>query len=94
MEAYRDLPGRKGSTTSTRRWIRQKSRGFPLGAAGYKPEVVSFWRTSQWKALRDLEDLKLIEVNQGDYGGAAVKPTGLGTDLDIEPGRLAGADPH
>ena len=34
VEAYHDLLGRKGSPTSTRRWIRRKSRGFPFGAAG------------------------------------------------------------
>ena len=56
----------------------------------YRPEVVSFWWTSQWEELQRREGLRLLEVNQGDYGGAAVKPTGLGTDLDLEPGRLEG----
>ena len=54
----------------------------------YRPEVVSFWETSQWKAFKQVEDMHLLEVRQGDYGGEAVKPTGLGTNLDVEPGRL------
>ena len=56
----------------------------------YRPEVVSFWGTSQWKAFKQVENMDLVEVKQGDYGGEAVKPTGLGTNLEVEPGRLAG----
>ena len=47
----------------------------------YRPQVVSFWWTSQWKALMEMENLELKVIRQGDYGGLAVKPTGLGTDL-------------
>ena len=54
----------------------------------YRPEVVSFWWTTQWEELQRREGLRLLEVNQGDYGGLAVKPTGLGTNVDVEPGRL------
>ena len=54
----------------------------------YRPQVVSFWWTSQWKALMEMENLELKVIRQGDYGGLAVKPTGLGTDLQIEQGRL------
>ena len=60
------------------------------GAPEYKPEVVSFWWTEQWKALCAAEDLRLLEVNQGDYGGQFIKPTGLGTDLRIEKGKASG----
>ena len=56
----------------------------------YKPEVVSFWWTDQWRALQRMEDLRLINVNQGDYGGDAIKPTGLGTNLGVPSGRLRG----
>ena len=56
----------------------------------YKPEVVSFWWTDQWRALQRMEGLRLINVNQGDYGGEAIKPTGLGTNLGVPNGRLRG----
>lgn len=59
-------------------------------APEYKPEVVSFWWTRQWRSLQQLESLELYTVNQGDYGGDAVKPTGLGTNLEVAEGRLRG----
>ena len=72
---------------------RRASVGFLLEQPAppeYKPEVVSFWWTSQWRSLQQLESLELLTVNQGDYGGDAVKPTGLGTNLDVAEGRLRG----
>lgn len=60
------------------------------GPPWYKPEVVSFWWTPQWEELQRRQGLWLLEVNQGDYGGEAVKPTGPGTNLDVEPGHLVG----
>ena len=59
-------------------------------APDYKPEVVSFCWTRQWRALQEAEDLKLLRIQQGDYGGQYVKPTGLGTDLDVKRGTITG----
>lgn len=55
-------------------------------APEYRPEVVSLWKTDQWRRLQEMEDLTLMVIRQGDYGGEAVKPTGLGTNLEIEQG--------
>ena len=54
----------------------------------YRPQVVSFWWMPQWKSLMEMENLEMKVIRQGDYGGMAVKPTGIGTDLQLEPGRL------
>ena len=56
----------------------------PADPSHYQPECVSWWRTPQWRGLR--EDKWLLEVtfNQGDYGGVAVKPTTLGTNLVVQ----------
>ena len=74
-------------------WGESRSTHFLLeqpDAPDYKPEVVSFWWTRQWRALQEAEDLKLLRIQQGDYGGQYVKPTGLGTDLDVKRGTITG----
>ena len=48
-----------------------------------KPEVVSWWRTTQWSELKRAYDLDLYVLNQGDLGGAAHKPTALGTNMEL-----------
>ena len=50
------------------------------------PEVVSIWRTREWKRLEELYDLETTTFNQGDWGGEGVpvKPTTVGGDLGIE----------
>ncbi len=55
------------------------------------PEVVSIWRTSAWKNLKDLCHFKEHEVDQGDLGGGCTKPTTLGTNLKLEFPKVAGA---
>ena len=83
----------KASKKALRRSPQEQDVGLLIeqpAAPEYKPEVVSFWWTKQWRALQEQEGLWLLNVNQGDYGGEAVKPTGLGTNLDIADGRLKG----
>ena len=82
---------------ASRKALRRKANELEVGllieqpaAPDYKPEVVSFWWTQQWKALKEHEGLWLTNVNQGDYGGEAVKPTGLGTNLKVADGKLRG----
>ena len=80
-------------TRKVEQWGESRNTYFLLeqpGTPEYKPEVVSFWWTDQWRALRSAEGLQLLQVNQGDYGGPFVKPTGLGTDLRIEKGMASG----
>lgn len=48
-----------------------------------KEEVVSYWRTPQWKRLRDTYLMKELHVDQGELGGGGRKPTTLGTSLMI-----------
>ena len=45
------------------------------------PEVVSWWWTSQWKALRNTYNLSTYDLDQGELGGLAYKPTTLGTNM-------------
>ena len=83
----------KASRRALGRSAEEADVGFLLeqpAAPTHKPEVVSFWWTKQWEALQKQEGLQLININQGDYGGEAVKPTGLGTNLRIPDGRLRG----
>ena len=70
-------------------WGESKASHFLLeqpDSPDYKPEVVSFWWTSEWSALQKAEGLQLMKIQQGDYGGQYVKPTGLGTDLNVRKG--------
>ncbi len=48
------------------------------------PEVVSFWRTSQWQLLKEEFNLEEIHFNQADLGGDASKPTTTGGDLPLK----------
>ena len=76
-------------TRKVEQWGKSKNTYFLLeqpDAPDYKPEVVSFWWTQQWAALQAAEGLQLVRMNQGDYGGQYIKPTGLGTDLNIQRG--------
>ena len=45
------------------------------------PDVVSWWRTPQWKAMQKVYSLREIHVDQGAWGGEAYKPTTLGTNV-------------
>ena len=56
----------------------------PASPKDFEPEVVSWWDTTEWKALQ--EDLGLSEITfrQGALGGAAPKPTTVGTNLEID----------
>ena len=48
------------------------------------PEAVSWWRTEQWQALRKVYGLGEVDLDQGEWGGHAVKPTTLGTNVEIK----------
>ena len=37
-------------------------------------EVASFWRTEEWRVMKEYLNLDLVTFNQGAYGGMAVKP--------------------
>ena len=52
------------------------------------PEVVAIWRTSAWK--EELYHLQECEVDQGDLGSGASKPTTLGTNVRLEFPKLTG----
>ena len=59
------------------------------------PEVVSWWRTPQWKALKEAYGLEEIDVDQGELGGRGKKATTLGGNVDVQlpprcPKRLEG----
>ena len=54
------------------------------------PEVVSIWRTTSWDKLKKAYNLKEVEVDQGDLGSGAIKPTTLGTNLKLEFPKIVG----
>ena len=49
------------------------------------PEVVSLWDQEDWKKIREEFKLEELIINQGDYGGLAVKPTTFANNLGMEP---------
>ena len=48
------------------------------------PEVVSWWRTPQWKALKEAYGLQEVDVDQGEIGGKGKKATTLGGNVDVQ----------
>ena len=48
------------------------------------PEVVSWWRTQEWKDLKRIYKWEEMTFRQGDFGGKAPKPTTVGGDLLLE----------
>ena len=57
----------------------------PASPRDYMPEVVSLWDQRDWKEVSKEFNLEELTVNQGDYGGAAVKPTTLANNMSIQP---------
>ena len=47
------------------------------------PQVVSFWRTEEWKKLVEIYDLKEMTFLQGDWEGKSPKPTTVGGNLKM-----------
>ena len=48
------------------------------------PQTVSWWRTSQWKALKEAYGLEEVHVDQGELGGKGKKATTLGGNVDVQ----------
>ena len=55
----------------------------PADPKEYKPEVVSWWRTSEWLALRNHYQLQEQTFRQSSWGGQAVKPTTFGGNVSL-----------
>ena len=53
-------------------------------APDYVPECGSWWRIDSYNRLKDDHGLMEYRFRQGDYGGAAVKPTMVATNLHLE----------
>ena len=56
----------------------------PADPSHYMPEVVSFWKTSEWEALKRIYGLSEQTFNQSSWGGKAVKPTTFGGNLPLQ----------
>ena len=56
----------------------------PADPRKYMPGCPTFWGTTQWEAFEEMEGMAEYEFYQGDFGGAAPKPTTLGTNLYID----------
>ena len=56
----------------------------PADPKSYKPEVVSFWSTEEWKKLRVMYGLEEQTFNQSSWGGRAIKPTTFGGNLLLD----------
>lgn len=62
----------------------------PAEPAGM-PEVVSMWRTEQWRKMAEVYGFKQQTFFQGEYGGEAWKPTTWAGNMPIEvPARRGG----
>ena len=48
------------------------------------PEVVSIWRTPQWRKFKDLYGLVEHHIDQGELSDGRAKPTTLGSNLDLK----------
>ena len=57
----------------------------PASPRSYMEEVVSFWDTEEWRSLKEEFELFETTFNQGELGGAAVKPTTFGGNLKLSP---------
>ena len=56
----------------------------PADPKDYKPEVVSFWSTEEWKRLKVMYGLDEQTFNQSQWGGQATKPTTFGGNLSLD----------
>ena len=50
----------------------------------WKPEVVSLWRTSQWRAMEDVYGFERQSFDQSEFGAVATKPTTIGGNVQLE----------
>ena len=55
----------------------------PADPKSYKPEVVSFWSTEEWRRLKEMYSLEEQTFNQSSWGGRATKPTTFGGNLSL-----------
>ena len=53
----------------------------PADPSHYMPEVVSFWKTEEWRRMKRHYGLQEQTFNQSAWGGKAVKPTTFGGNL-------------
>ena len=57
----------------------------PASPRQYQPDCVSLWDQWDWKAIAEEFRLQHCTLNQGDYGGLAVKPTTFANNMDLQP---------
>ena len=62
----------------------------PASPCNYMPATVSWWETSDWKALKEEFGFEEWTYNQGDAGSRAVKPTTFGGDLKLDLPKSSG----
>jgi hypothetical protein len=53
-------------------------------APEHKPEVVSLWRTPQWKSLANIYELQMQRFDQSEFGAVAKKPTTIGGNPPLQ----------
>ena len=56
----------------------------PADPRKYMRGCPTFRGTTQWEAFEEMEGMAEYEFYQGDFAGAAQKPTTLGTNLHID----------
>ena len=57
----------------------------PASPRQYQPDCVSLWDQTDWKSIADEFRLQHCAINQGDFGGAAVKPRTFANNIDLIP---------
>ena len=48
------------------------------------PEVVSWWKTKEWEALKTAHGLSLQTFNQSEFGSSTTKPTSIGGTAKVQ----------
>eukprot|EP00435_Cladocopium_sp_Y103_P026293 s3759_g6.t1 len=56
----------------------------PASPKNYMPETVSFWDTMEWAELKKEFGWEETTFQQGSMGGAAIKPTTFGGNLELD----------
>lgn len=64
-------------------WTPKFTMEHPSSPKHYKPEVVSWWDTEDWRRLKEEFLWDETYLFQGEMGGDAMKPTTFGGDLKL-----------
>ena len=68
-----------------RKLFPERSGNCEVNPSHYMPEVVSFWKTEEWRRMKRHYGLQEQTFNQSTWGGEAVKTDHLWRKPCVEP---------